>query len=184
MEFSAKQIAQLLNGHVEGDENITVNNVSKIEEGKEKTLSFLANPIYTNFIYTTNHYGSFPINSLQTIDLHCVNTASINTASTASISNTKIGTIRVKSIAYESASNTSNGSTYVYKAFVFDANVGSITGTVNSATSTTLTLANSVAGNVFSTIDDATQVIKVPPQPNFLLIYDCLLISFKNLFIK
>lgn len=54
MEFSAKQIAQLLNGHVEGDENITVNNVSKIEEGKEKTLSFLANPVYNNFIYTTN----------------------------------------------------------------------------------------------------------------------------------
>jgi UDP-3-O-[3-hydroxymyristoyl] glucosamine N-acyltransferase len=54
MEFSAKQIAQLLNGHVEGDENVTVNNVSKIEEGTEKTLSFLANPIYTNFIYTTN----------------------------------------------------------------------------------------------------------------------------------
>lgn len=54
MEFSAQQIAQLLNGTVEGDENVTVNNLSKIEEGKEKTLSFLANPIYTNFIYTTD----------------------------------------------------------------------------------------------------------------------------------
>ncbi len=54
MEFSAQQIAQLLSGIVEGDANITVNNLSKIEEGKEKTLSFLANPIYTNFIYTTD----------------------------------------------------------------------------------------------------------------------------------
>lgn len=54
MEFSAQQIAQLLSGIVEGDANVTVNNLSKIEEGKEKTLSFLANPIYTNFIYTTD----------------------------------------------------------------------------------------------------------------------------------
>ncbi|MBA3679759.1 MAG: UDP-3-O-(3-hydroxymyristoyl)glucosamine N-acyltransferase [Bacteroidetes bacterium] len=54
MEFSAQQIAQLLNGTVEGDENVTVNNLSKIEEGKAKTLSFLSNPIYTNFIYTTD----------------------------------------------------------------------------------------------------------------------------------
>lgn len=54
MEFSAQQIAQLLNGTIEGDENATVNNLSKIEEGTHKTLSFLANPIYTNFIYTTN----------------------------------------------------------------------------------------------------------------------------------
>lgn len=54
MEFSAQQIAQLLNGTIEGDENITVKNVSKIEEGAPGTLSFLANPVYTNFIYTTH----------------------------------------------------------------------------------------------------------------------------------
>ncbi len=54
MEFSAQQIAQLLNGTVEGDANVTVNNLSKIEEGAVKTLSFLANPIYTHFIYETN----------------------------------------------------------------------------------------------------------------------------------
>ena len=33
MEFKAKDIASLLRGVVEGDENVTVNNVSKIEEG-------------------------------------------------------------------------------------------------------------------------------------------------------
>lgn len=54
MEFSAQQIAALLNGNVEGDENSIVNNLSKIEEGAPKTLSFLANPAYTNFIYTTD----------------------------------------------------------------------------------------------------------------------------------
>lgn len=54
MEFSAQQIAGLLNGTVEGDENTTVNNLSKIEEGKPKTLSFLANPQYTPYIYETD----------------------------------------------------------------------------------------------------------------------------------
>jgi len=54
MEFSAQQIAGLLHGEVEGDENSIVNNLSKIEEGLPRTLSFLANPAYTNFIYTTD----------------------------------------------------------------------------------------------------------------------------------
>lgn len=54
MEFSAQQIAALLNGEIEGDENSIVNNLSKIEEGAPKTLSFLSNPAYTNYIYTTD----------------------------------------------------------------------------------------------------------------------------------
>lgn len=54
MEFSAAQIASLLGGTVEGNENITVSNLSKIEEGKVGTLSFLANPKYTNYIYDTD----------------------------------------------------------------------------------------------------------------------------------
>lgn len=54
MEFTAQQIAQLLNGTVEGDKNAVVNNISKIEEGQPKTLSFLANPKYTPYIYTTD----------------------------------------------------------------------------------------------------------------------------------
>lgn len=54
MEFSAQQIAGLLNGSIEGDENAVVSNLSKIEEGKPKTLSFLANPQYTPYIYETD----------------------------------------------------------------------------------------------------------------------------------
>jgi UDP-3-O-[3-hydroxymyristoyl] glucosamine N-acyltransferase len=53
MEFSAQQIAQVLGGTVEGDSNQMVNNLSKIEEGKEGTLSFLANPKYEEYIYST-----------------------------------------------------------------------------------------------------------------------------------
>jgi UDP-3-O-[3-hydroxymyristoyl] glucosamine N-acyltransferase len=54
MVFSAKQIADLLGGVVEGDHEVKVTKLSKIEEGKAGTLSFLANPAYTHYIYTTN----------------------------------------------------------------------------------------------------------------------------------
>jgi len=53
MEFSARQIAELLGGSVEGNQDVKVSNLSKIEEGKPGTLTFLANPAYTNYIYTT-----------------------------------------------------------------------------------------------------------------------------------
>jgi UDP-3-O-[3-hydroxymyristoyl] glucosamine N-acyltransferase len=53
MNYTARQIAQLLNGNIEGDPDITVSGLSKIEEGLPGTLSFLANPKYTSFIYTT-----------------------------------------------------------------------------------------------------------------------------------
>jgi UDP-3-O-[3-hydroxymyristoyl] glucosamine N-acyltransferase len=53
MEFTAAKIAELLGGVVEGNETVTVNSLSKIEEGKPHSISFLANPIYTPHIYTT-----------------------------------------------------------------------------------------------------------------------------------
>jgi len=53
MEFTVKQIAELLKGVVVGDENVSVNRLSKIEEGEPGSLSFLANPKYTHYIYNT-----------------------------------------------------------------------------------------------------------------------------------
>jgi UDP-3-O-[3-hydroxymyristoyl] glucosamine N-acyltransferase len=53
MEFSAEQIAGILNGEVVGNTEITVKGLSKIEEGTEGTLSFLSNPKYEEYIYTT-----------------------------------------------------------------------------------------------------------------------------------
>ena len=49
MEFSAKQIAEFIQGIIVGDENATVHTFAKIEEGVPGALSFLANPKYTNF---------------------------------------------------------------------------------------------------------------------------------------
>lgn len=53
MEFKAKDIAALLQGGIEGDGEVLINNVSKIEEGRPNTLAFLANPKYEHYIYTT-----------------------------------------------------------------------------------------------------------------------------------
>lgn len=53
MEFSAKQIADLLNGQIEGNADVKITKLSKIEEGAEGSISFLANPKYTQYIYTT-----------------------------------------------------------------------------------------------------------------------------------
>ncbi|MEE1315980.1 MAG: UDP-3-O-(3-hydroxymyristoyl)glucosamine N-acyltransferase [Prevotella sp.] len=54
MEFTAKKIAEFVQGRVVGDENATVNSFAKIEEGKPGAISFLSNDKYTQYIYTTN----------------------------------------------------------------------------------------------------------------------------------
>lgn len=53
MEFTAQQIAQFVQGRVEGNENATVSTFAKIEEGKEGAISFLSNPKYTHYVYDT-----------------------------------------------------------------------------------------------------------------------------------
>ncbi len=53
MEFTAKQIADMINGRVEGNPDAKINTFAKIEEGKEGAISFLSNPKYTAYIYDT-----------------------------------------------------------------------------------------------------------------------------------
>lgn len=53
MKFTAEQIAGILEGEVVGNPNAEVFKLSKIEEGQEGSLTFLSNPKYQNFIYTT-----------------------------------------------------------------------------------------------------------------------------------
>ncbi len=53
MKFTAAQIAGILEGEVVGNPNAEVYKLSKIEEGTEGSLTFLANSKYTNFIYST-----------------------------------------------------------------------------------------------------------------------------------
>ncbi|MEO7315185.1 MAG: UDP-3-O-(3-hydroxymyristoyl)glucosamine N-acyltransferase [Ginsengibacter sp.] len=53
MEFTAKQIAGIIEGRIEGDPNIAVTSFGKLEEAQSGQLSFLANPKYEEFLYTT-----------------------------------------------------------------------------------------------------------------------------------
>ena len=53
MDFTAQQIAAFIGGTVIGDINATVNTFAKIEEATEGSLTFLSNPKYTPYIYTT-----------------------------------------------------------------------------------------------------------------------------------
>lgn len=53
MEFSAKQIAEFIQGEIIGDEDIRVHTFAKIEEGIPGAISFLSNPKYTPYIYIT-----------------------------------------------------------------------------------------------------------------------------------
>jgi len=54
MQFNAIQIAQIIEGVVEGNDAVQVNSFGKIEEAKEDQISFLANPKYEEFLYSTN----------------------------------------------------------------------------------------------------------------------------------
>lgn len=53
MEFSAKQIASLIEGEVYGDRDVTIHTFAKIEEATPGSITFLANPKYTQYLYTT-----------------------------------------------------------------------------------------------------------------------------------
>lgn len=53
MEFTAKQIAEFIQGRVDGDENAKVHTFAKIEEGVPGAISFLSNPKYTHYLYDT-----------------------------------------------------------------------------------------------------------------------------------
>jgi len=53
MEFTTGQIAELLGGTIEGNSDVKITSLSKIEEGVPGSISFLANPAYTHYIYDT-----------------------------------------------------------------------------------------------------------------------------------
>lgn len=53
MQFTAAQIAMMINGQLEGDATVAVGNFGKIEEATTGDIAFLANPKYEDFLYTT-----------------------------------------------------------------------------------------------------------------------------------
>ena len=64
MQFSAAQIAMMINGKIEGNADITVESFGKIEEAVSGQLSFLANPKYEEYLYCT-HASIIIVNNTQ-----------------------------------------------------------------------------------------------------------------------
>lgn len=54
MEFTTQQIAHLVGGQVKGDESLKIHKLAKIQEADKGSISFLSNPKYENFIYSTD----------------------------------------------------------------------------------------------------------------------------------
>lgn len=65
MQFTVSQIAAIAGGTVEGDGNIVISSFAKIEEGRQGAISFLANPKYTHYIYTTGSSAVLVSNEFQ-----------------------------------------------------------------------------------------------------------------------
>ena len=65
MNFTAGQIADQINGTIVGDRDVDIFNISKIEEGVKGSLTFLANPKYTEFIYSTNASATIVSNDFE-----------------------------------------------------------------------------------------------------------------------
>jgi hypothetical protein len=130
---------------------ITIDKPRTTDEVDNKRIS----ADYGYFVFANTLFGTLPINSLQSVDLHCVPNSSINVTSTSAITNTKIGTAKVKSISFDSASDISNTATYEFKTFLFEVKTESITGQVVAANTTHITIGDTGAGLVYSTVNNA-----------------------------
>lgn len=69
MQFTAQQIADLINGKIEGDPSVAVSSFGKLEEATKGQLAFLANPKYEEFLYTT-HASVIIINTSLQVEKH------------------------------------------------------------------------------------------------------------------
>ena len=65
MNFTAGQIADQIDGTIVGDREVDIFNISKIEDGSKGSLTFLANPKYTEFIYSTNASATIVSNDFE-----------------------------------------------------------------------------------------------------------------------
>ena len=65
MNFTAGQIADQLDGTIVGNRDVDINALSKIEEARKGSLTFLANPKYTEYIYSTDASATIVSNDFQ-----------------------------------------------------------------------------------------------------------------------
>lgn len=132
-----------------------------LTSNRARTTSTQADaPIYVNFgsyfyvDYIRGYNGqSFDTTTTQAIDLHSVSVADIDTTNTSTYYSTTVGTGYIRGLTYDFSSNDSDANTYVHKAFVYDIEPKTLSGTARSGN--TLTTIKLPSGAEFSSVDDA-----------------------------
>ena len=126
---------------------------------------------YTSYVVVNSVRGTLDLTSFPQLDIHCVDQSSVNLSTTAAYNSTKIGTLNVSMLKYRGADDDNLGTTHKFKVNVFNVNGNAITGTVQSAsTSTVINLpesfsvdatANAYANMYFRIIDSSVNPILI-----------------------
>jgi len=98
---------------------------------------------YGSYFIVSNVHGAnsktFEVTTANTIDFHCVSTDNVHTANTTTYNSTLVARGYIRGLDYQSAP-TANANTHIFKAMVYDLQNQALTGTLVSASSTTVVL--------------------------------------------
>ena len=118
-----------------------------VSDRARATVSQNNSPVFIDFgsyLYVDNVRGAnasfFDVTTTQTIDLHCVTVANVNTSSAAAYTSTVVGSGYVRGLVYDHDTNDASGNTFVYKAYVNDIQLASLSANAVSGGASTITL--------------------------------------------
>ncbi len=100
---------------------------------------------YQNYVDVTKLKGIIDLKEFTSLNVHCVSTATLNTASAATVDATKIGTIHLRALDYQYGANTTSTDGAIYRAYVFNTEIGTLTGNATGGTTNTITLPSTFA---------------------------------------
>jgi hypothetical protein len=115
------------------------------------------NPVYINYgqlFYVDTVSGVFDVSTSPVVDLHCVPSSQIVSTNNTTYSSTLVGKGFIRNLAFDHANDVdANTSAYVYKSYVYDISANVLSGSITSATPTTITI-NDTTGK-FSSVANA-----------------------------
>lgn len=100
---------------------------------------------YQNYVDVNNLNGFIDVKEHTLLNVHCVPAQSINAQTAVTATSTRIGTLRVRALDYQYGANTTHTDGAVYRAYVFDPNIVSLTGTAQGGNTNTLTLSGTAS---------------------------------------
>jgi hypothetical protein len=122
----------------------------KLDANRARTTANINNnivtPSYGNYFYVNTLLGGggevIDTTTLQPIDFHISNTSMITTTNTTTYNSTLAGTARLRFLRYSTSGDNSDTTSYVYRAHVSDLSTTALTGSISSATSTTISISD------------------------------------------